>query len=63
MPNPVHSLYIYVCIYMYMYVYIYMCVYVYIYIYIYIKECMLRQQVIIQASFVKDDGTQFVYYF
>ena len=32
-------------------------IYIYIYIYIYIEECIFRQQVIIQASFVKDDGT------
>ena len=30
--------------------------YIYIYIYIYTEECIYRQQVIIQASFVKDDG-------
>ena len=35
----------------------------YIYIYIYIEECIFRQQVIIQASFVKEDGTLFVYHF
>ena len=29
----------------------------YIYIYIFFKECIFRQQVIIQASFVKDDAT------
>ena len=31
--------------------------YIYIYIYIYIEECLLRQQVVIEASFIKDDGT------
>ena len=30
---------------------------------IYFEECIFRQQVIIQASFVKDDGILFVYYF
>ena len=48
---------------MYIYIYIYV-MYIYIYIYINIfEECILRQQIIIQASFVKDDGTLFVYYF
>ena len=34
-----------------------------VYIYIYFEECIFRQQIIIQASFVKDDGTLVVYYF
>ena len=34
----------------------------YIYIYLF-EEDIFREQVIIQASFVKDDGTPFVYYF
>ena len=29
---------------------------------LYIEECIFRQQVIIQASFVKDDGTLLIYY-
>ena len=37
--------------------------YIYIYIYIYIEECIFRQQVIIPASFIEDDGIQFVCYF
>ena len=28
--------------------------------YVYFEECVFRQQVIIQASFVKDDGTLFI---
>ena len=28
--------------------------------YIYIEKCILRQQVIIQTSFLKDDGTLFI---
>ena len=28
--------------------------------YSYIEECILRQKVIIQASFVEDDGTPFI---
>ena len=35
-------------------------IYIYIYIYIYIEECIFRQQVIIQVSFIKDDGTLFI---
>ena len=38
-------------------------IYIYIYIYIYIEECIFRQQVIIQASFVKEDRTLFVLFF
>ena len=34
-----------------------------IYIYIYFEECIFRQQVIVKASFIKDDGTLLVYYF
>ena len=37
--------------------YIYIYTYLFIYVYIYIEECIFRQQVIIQASFIKDDGT------
>ena len=44
----------YVCIYISMYVHVYK------YIYIYIEECIFRQQDIIQARFVKDDGTLFI---
>ena len=36
---------------------------VYIYIFFFFEECKFRQQVMIQASFVKDDGTSFIYYF
>ena len=32
----------------------------YIYIYIYIEECLFKQRVIIQASFIIDDGTLFI---
>ena len=39
------------------------CVCIYIYIYIYIEECIFRQQVVIKASFIKDNGTLFVYHF
>ena len=28
---------------------------------IYIEECIFKQQVILQASFVKDDGTLFIF--
>ena len=34
-----------------------------IYIYIYILKCIFRQQVIIQRSFVKDDGTLFIIFY
>ena len=40
----------------YIYIYIYI-IYIYIYIYIYIEECIFRQQIIIQANFVKDNRT------
>ena len=33
---------------------------IYIYIYIYIEECTFRQQVMIQASFIKDVGILFI---
>ena len=60
-------IYIYIYIYIYMHththIYIYIYIYIYICIYMYIVECIFRQQVIIQASFVKEDGTLFVYYF
>ena len=35
---------------------------IYIYIYIYIEECIFRQQVVIKATFIKDDGTLFIFY-
>ena len=33
---------------------------IYIYIYIYILKSIFRQQVVIKASFIKDDGTLFI---
>ena len=35
-------------------------IYIYIYIYIYIEECIIRQRVVIKASFTKNDGTLFI---
>ena len=47
-----------VCVCVSIHAYIYLSIY--IYIYIYIEECMFRHQIIIQVSFVKDDGTLFI---
>ena len=33
-----------------------------IHIFIYIEECIFKQQVVIKASFVKDDGKLFIFY-
>ena len=70
--NPFVCVYIYIYIYKLIYIYIYKLAWIItcclnilssMYIYIYIEEGIFRQQVIIQASFVSDDGTLFIIFY